>query len=302
MKKIEKILDALNLIYYDYNPKTHTLEPDQNWSQDVLYLELIKITHALTTHKIHFFINEDNSILISESNSLISKIKKYVQTTLENIKNNRMNIYILSDKKVKWAKNLPVFKIETIEQSVDLSSYDALIFTSKNAIYAIDAMDNTWKKKPAYVIAPQTAKIVKHLKGTLAYAGKEKHGNKFALELAEKLKNKKVLYVRGAKVVSDLVNILNSHHVACEELIVYKTVCRTLDTEVKLPKNSTIIFSSPSTITCFLKNITWDESFKAVSIGDTTAQYFPSYITPVIADTTSLDSCVKKAIEINSIR
>lgn len=300
MQKIEKILDSLNLIYYEYNAKTHTLEPDKNWSNDVIYFELINITHALSAHKIPFYINQDKSIVISDSNSQISKIKKYFQTVLQNMKNNKMNIYILNDKKVKWAKNLPVFKIQPIEQTVDLSSYDALIFTSKNAIYAIDSLDSTWKKKPAYAIAPQTAKTVKHLKGTLKFSGKEKHGNGFALELKEKLKNQKVLYIRGSEVVSDLVNILNSHDVICEELIVYETVCREFDTQIVLPKNATIIFSSPSTIKCFLKNVKWDESFKAISIGHTTAQYLPSYITPIIADATSLESCVKKAIELNT--
>jgi len=83
-------------------------------------------------------------------------------------------------------------------------------------------------------------------------------------------------------------------------LIVYETVCTQFDTNIKLPKNATIIFSSPSTIKCFLKNIEWDESFKAISIGDTTAKFFPSHIIPTIADKTSLESCVQKAIEINT--
>jgi uroporphyrinogen-III synthase len=300
MKNIEKILEQLHLLYYEYNDKTHTLEPDKNWPKDVIYLEFINITHLLSSNNIPFFANKDNSIVIYSSNSLIFRIKKYIQTLIQDRKNNKMNIYILNEKKVKWAKNLPVFSIQPIEQKVDLSTYDALVFTSKNAIYAIDHLDKTWKKKPAYVIAPQTAKIVKHLKGTLKFSGKEKHGNGFAHELKEKLKNQKVLYVRGSKVVSNLVDILKTDNIICEELIVYETVCKELDTKIVLPKNSTIIFSSPSTIKCFLKNIVWDESFKAISIGHTTAQFFPPYITPIMADTTSLESCVKKAIEINS--
>jgi uroporphyrinogen-III synthase len=49
---------------------------------------------------------------------------------------------------------------------------------------------------------------------------------------------------------------------------------------------------------CFLKLLSWDESFKAISIGKTTAKYFPSYITPIVSDETSLVSCVKKAQEL----
>lgn len=300
MEKIQNILEPLNLIYYTYDEKKNLLILDKNWASEYTYPELIKITHALSKKHIHFFIDENKSIVIADSDTLLKKIKRYFRSMIANIKNSRMPIYILSDKKVKWAKNLPVFDIEPIQQDIDLSSYDALIFTSKNALYALDTMDKTWKKKPAYVIAPETAKIVKHLGGNLRFVGKEKHGDQFALEIAEKFKHQKLLYVRASKVISNITDILNTNSILCDELIIYKTVCKHFEKKVKLPKNSTIIFSSPSTIECFFKNISWDESFKAISIGHTTAQHFPENITPVISDTTSLESCVKKAIELNS--
>jgi uroporphyrinogen-III synthase len=300
MKKIKNILEPLNLIYYDYDEKMNLLILDRNWPEDYTFTELIKITYALSKNHISFFIDENKSIVIADSDTLFKKVKRYVKSIFSNIKNSRMNIYILSDKKVKWAKNLPVFEIVPIKQNVDFSKYDALIFTSKNAIYALDSIDKTWKKKPAYVIAPETAKMVKHLGGNLKFVSKEKHGNQFALEIVKNFKHQKVIYIRAAKVVSDIVDVLNTNAIECDELIVYETICKKFDEEVKLPKNSTIIFSSPSTIECFFKNITWDESFKAISIGNTTAQYFPKNITPVISNTTSLDACVKKAIELNS--
>lgn len=300
MKKMKNILEPLNLIYYEYDPKMNLLILDKNWPADYTFTELIKITHTLSKNHINFFIDENKSIVIADSDTLFNKIKRYFKSTVSNIRNRKMNIYILSDKKVKWAKNLPIFEIQPIKQDVDFSNYDALIFTSKNAIYALNTIDKTWKKKPAYAIAPQTAKIVKHLGGNLKFVGKEKHGDQFALEIVKKFKHQKLLYVRASKVVSDIVNILNTNDIECDELIVYQTVCKQFDKKVKLPKNSTIIFSSPSTIECFFKNISWDESYKAISIGNTTAQYFPSNITPVISDTISLDSCVKKAIELNS--
>ena len=299
MKKIKELLEPLDLIYYEYDEKSNLLILDENWSKDNIYHELIKITYMLSSNNIKFYINENKSIVMSDTDTLLNKIKRYFQSIVCNISNSRMNIYILSDKKVKWAKNLPVFEIQPIKQDIDLSNYDAIIFTSKNAIYSINDIDKTWKKKPAYVIAPQTAKIVKHLGGNLKFIGKEKHGDEFALELVEKYKGEKVLYIRGSKVVSGLINILNTNDIICDELIVYETVCKEFDRQITLPKNSTIIFSSPSTIKCFLKNISWDESFKAISIGHTTAKYFPSNIIPIIADTTSLESCVKKAIELN---
>jgi uroporphyrinogen-III synthase len=297
MKDIEKLLEPLNLIYYEFDLKEHMLVLDKNWEKENIFAELIKVTYTLSSHNIKFFIDENRSIVIAHSDSFINKIKRYFKSIITNIMNSRLNIYILSDKKVKWAKNLPMIEIKLIEQKIDFFSYDALIFTSKNAVYSIDKMDKTWREKPSYTIAPQTAKIIKHFKGNLKFVGKEKHGNAFALELIKNLKHKKVLYIRGTEVVSDLVNILNANSIVCEELIIYETICKEYKNKIKIPKNSTIIFSSPSTIKCFLHNITWDKSFKAISIGHTTAQYFPEYITPIIADTTSLESCVKKAIE-----
>lgn len=297
MQAIKDLLEPLNLIYYEYDSKENQLTLDKQGGKDDLFNELIKVTHALSSNEINFFVDANKSIVIADSDSLLSKIKRYFKSIIMNIRNANMNIYILSDKKVKWAKNLPMIEIKLIEQEIDFSSYDALVFTSKNAVYSIDKINKAWREKPSYTIAPQTAKIIKELKGKLKFVGKEKHGDEFALELIKKFKHQKILYIRGSVAVSDLVNILNSNQIVCEELVVYETVCKEYANKIKIPKNSTVIFSSPSTIKCFLQNASWDESFKAICIGHTTAKYFPSYITPIIADTTSLESCVKKAIE-----
>lgn len=297
---MKTILEPLNLIYYEYDEKMNLLILDKNGPKNHTFNELMKITYALSSRDIDYFVDENKSIVISSKNTILNKFKRYFKSIISNVRNKQMDIYILSDKKVKWAKNLPIFGIQPIKQGIDFTGYDALIFTSKNAIYALNTMDETWKKKPAYVIAPQTAKIVKHLNGNLKFVGKEKHGDQFALEMVKKFKHQKVLYIRASKVVSNLVNILNTNDIVCDELIVYETVCKQFHEKIELPKNSTIIFSSPSTIECFFKNITWDESFKAISIGNTTAQYLPENIIPTIAETTSLDSCVRKAIELNN--
>ncbi len=205
------------------------------------------------------------------------------------------NIYILSDKKIDGAINLSVFEIKNIKSNIDFTIYDALIFTSKNALYSIESYKEQWKEIPSYAIAPQTANIINTLGGNLQFTGNTNHGDKFALELLPLLENKKVLYLRGTKAVSNLTNILNSDKIQCDELIVYESICKNFDQIINLPKNSTIIFSSPSTIKCFLNNAIWDESFKAIAIGKTTARYFPSHIIPIVSDTTSLKSCVEKA-------
>ena len=50
-------------------------------------------------------------------------------------------IYLLNDQKYLDVENLEVFQIEYIKSEIDLSKYDALIFTSKNAIYSLDSFN-----------------------------------------------------------------------------------------------------------------------------------------------------------------
>ncbi|XPV68404.1 MAG: uroporphyrinogen-III synthase [Halarcobacter sp.] len=292
-----KLLNKLNLIYYRYDKQKNSLVLDEEPNEHS-YKELIKITFMLSKYKVTFNVNNDKSISLFASSSIFFTLSKYFNELIENFRNRNSNIYILSDKKVKWAKNLPLFKIELIPQDIDFSSYDAIIFTSKNGVHSLNKFNSKWKNIPAYVIAPQTAKVLKQLKGTLAFVGKTNHGDEFAYELIKELKNKKVLYIRAEEIVSNFTKILNDNGVVCEEKIVYRTVHKNFKEKIDLPKNSTIIFSSPSTIKCFFKNIKWQESFKIISIGKTTAKYLPSYVSYDIADTTSLEACVRKAIEI----
>jgi len=202
-------------------------------------------------------------------------------------------IYILTDKKVNGAINLPVFKINYIKQKIDFKYYDALIFTSKHALYSLEYYGEDWKILPSYAIAPMTSNIIKELNGNLVFTGATNHGDKFSLEIVDKLKGKKVLYLRGSKIVSNLIDTLK-----CDDTIIYESVCQENHKSLKLPKNSIIIFSSPSTIKCFFNNYDWDSSYKAISIGKTTAKYFPKDIIPIVSKTTSLESCVTKANEI----
>ena len=50
-------------------------------------------------------------------------------------------IYLLSNQIYAEVENLEVFKIEYIESKIDLLKYDALIFTSKNAVYSLESFN-----------------------------------------------------------------------------------------------------------------------------------------------------------------
>ena len=202
-------------------------------------------------------------------------------------------IYLLNNLKYEGIENLQVFGIEYIPSDIDLSKYDALVFTSKNAIYSIDSFNEDWKKIPSYAIAPQTANIINEYNGKLAFTGISAHGNEFATELIPELKNKKVLYIRALKTVSNIVGILKENNIDIDILIAYKTSC--LKSTKVLENNSIFVFTAPSCVECFFNNYKWHDSYKAITIGKTTADYLPKNIEYIVSEKTSIDECIKLA-------
>ena len=201
------------------------------------------------------------------------------------------DIYLLSNVKsnAEDITNLSIFDINFIKAEIDLKVYDALIFTSKNAIYSLENFNINYKNIPSYAIASKTANVLKKYDSNLVYTGTSNHGNEFANEIKSKLKNKKVLYIRAKKVVSNLTNIL-----VCDEVIVYETVCNNKK-NIRIKENSIIIFTSPSCINCFFDKYNWHNSFTAICIGKTTSSYLPKNIKYFISKETSIDSCIELA-------
>lgn len=204
-------------------------------------------------------------------------------------------IYLLNNQKFDDVINLEVFKIDYIKKELNLKNYDALVFTSKNAIFAIDSFNDEWKDIDSYVIAKKTASIAKERGAKISFVGSSGHGNDFAYELINKLKNKKVLFLKAKKVVSNLVSILKQNNIDIDEEAIYETKCNKNLEKIELEKKSIIIFTSPSCIECFFKTYSWHESFKAVVIGKTTAKYLPKSVEYYISEITSVDQCVKLA-------
>jgi len=200
------------------------------------------------------------------------------------------NIYLLSNVKSneKDIINLPLFDIHYIKPIIDITTYDALIFTSKNAIYSLENFNINYHNIPSYAIAPKTAQILKQYNSNIVYTGKTGHGNDFANEIKDKLIDKKVLYVRAKKIVSNLMDILK-----CDDVIVYETICKKQIKQTNIKENSKIIFTSPSTIQCFFDKYIWDDSYTAICIGKTTASYLPKDIKYFISKQTSINSCIE---------
>lgn len=206
-------------------------------------------------------------------------------------------IYLLNEQKHENVENLEVFQIEHIKSDVDLKKYDALVFTSKNGVKAINSFNQDWKNIPSYAIAQKTANTIIKLGGVVEFIGNSGHGNDFAYELKNVLKDKKVLYVKALKTVSNLPNILKENGIFLDEIIAYKTSCK--KSNIILEENSIFIFTSPSSVECFFKQYSWKNSYKAIVIGKTTAEFLPSNVNYEISSQTSVEECIKLAKQLS---
>lgn len=224
----------------------------------------------------------------------MQQLTVYKKKSMRKIALKMSKIYLLSNQKYNGIENIEVFKIKYIKSDIDLSKYDGLLFTSKNGIYSIDSFNKQWKNIPSYCIASKTANIVKKLGGIDFFDAQASNGDEFAKKLLPLVKNKKLLYIRASKVVSKLVDILKDSKVDIDELISYKTVCNE-NIQSSIEANSTIIFTSPSSIECFFKTYRWDNSFKAIVIGKTTAKYLPKNIDYLISPEVNIQECINLA-------
>ena len=198
-------------------------------------------------------------------------------------------IYLLSNQFKEGVNNLPVIEIEYLKKDISFD-IDYLLFTSKNGVLGVDKISDEWKQIPALCIGNPTAKMVEKLGGKVAYTAKQSYGDEFAKEIIDNFAPSKILFCRAKKVLSNIVTILKDNGFIVQEEMIYQTKCKKLD---YIPKKGIFIFTSPSSVKCFLDQVKWNKNYKAIAIGKKTAEVFPYEI--VISDKQTIDNCIKIA-------
>jgi len=211
-------------------------------------------------------------------------------------------IYLLSPLVKEGTFSLPMIKFSLVVDKIDFSTCDTLMFSSKQAVVSADTIDKKWKEFPCIAIGGATKKKIEELGGKVIYHPKEFYGEVLAKDIENFFSDKKLLYLRPKDVSFDSKAYLEKVGIELEEQIIYETSCIKYTTDKKLKENATIIFTSPSTIKCFFNNFEWDNSYTAILIGHATKEHLPKMCKYVIADEPLIDSCIKKAIEVEKKR
>ena len=207
-------------------------------------------------------------------------------------------IYLLSPVIHKGTISLPMIEFSLTASSLDLSTYDLLMFTSKQAVKSANILNPRWKEIPCLSIGSATTRQIEALGGTVAYQPTSFYGKVLSKEILMRFKDKHIVYLRPKEVSFDSKAFLASEGITLDEKVIYETRCKHYPSSAQPPKNAIIIFTSPSTIHCFLKNFIWDSSYTAVVIGDATKEHLPKDVNVSVSDKPLIEACVTKAREI----
>ena len=208
-------------------------------------------------------------------------------------------IYLLSPLKKEETISLPMIKFTLIQQALDLSKHNLLMFTSKQAVISANKLNENWKKIPCLAIGEATAKQIIVLGGKVILQPNNFYAKDLAIDIVNKFKRKKILYLRPKKVSFDSKFFLKKQGIHIDEKIIYETTCINYNGEDKPKKNAIIIFTSPSTIKCFFKIFEWESSYKAVVIGEATKVHLPDEVLDIfVAKKPLIEECIKLAKEL----
>nr|WP_314889764.1 uroporphyrinogen-III synthase [uncultured Campylobacter sp.] len=205
-------------------------------------------------------------------------------------------IYLVgSNLEFEGVKTLVLNEIKFNKFSVNLAEFDALVLTSKNSVNALKFNQILPASLQICSIGDGTSRAASEFGLAQIYTAQNAHGNDFAAEIVPFLKGKKTLFLRARETASNVGEILRESGVNLTQIIAYENVFKPLNEEQKPPKNSVIIFTAPSAVRNFTRNFGWDESYKAVAIGLTTAKELGNFAVPAMSAQQNINSCVSLA-------
>ena len=208
----------------------------------------------------------------------------------------KRQIYLFATSKHPDAISSKSLEVRFLKPQIDFAKYDYLIITSKQTVKALEQYEREkFINIPALCVSPKTATSYENFGGNILEIG-DGYGDNLVKNIKEKSKDKKWLYLRAELIASDFVQRCQNDGYDIDEEVLYVSECASQGMEVKIESNPILIFTSPSSIECFLKTHNIGLDAKVVVIGKTTAKALPDGIEYKISQKTSIDSCIEMAL------
>ena len=210
-------------------------------------------------------------------------------------KSKKLPIYLFSVSSHPDAIHINSLSVTFFKPDIDFSDVDYLILTSKQAVKALQQYPKEeYIDKKALCISKATAAAYEETGGEVLQIGKG-YGDTLTEAIKHYPKETKWLYLRAETVASNFAKELRNEGYEIKEIIVYKSECSKEILEAKVPNEAILIFTSPSSVQCYLRTHTLLASQKIIVIGKTTAKALPEGIKSILSPDTTIESCMQIA-------
>jgi len=200
-------------------------------------------------------------------------------------------IYLFSISSHPDAISINSLDITFFKPDIDFSKYDYFIITSKQASKALQQYDKEcYIDIPALCISKQSAKSYESLGGKVLEIGRG-YGDTLQEKIKHYPKEMKWLYLRAKVVASDFVQKCKKDAYNIDEVVVYESRCSKKILNTQVEDEAVLIFTSPSSVKCFLQNNVIKTTHKVIVIGTTTAKALPKSISYTLAKEPTIQSC-----------
>ncbi len=204
-------------------------------------------------------------------------------------------IYLFSISTHPNAVSINSLAIKFLKPSIDFSKYDYLIITSKQTSESLKQYEiRDYIDKKALCVSVASAASFESLSGSVLDIGGG-YGDNLVNKIKSYPKDAKWLYLRAKVVASDFVEVCKNDGYDIDEEIVYESDCSQEILDVEVEDESILIFTSPSSLNCFLKTHTISKNSKVIVIGKTTAKAVPKDIEYILSKETTIESCIQIA-------
>jgi uroporphyrinogen-III synthase len=195
--------------------------------------------------------------------------------------------------------HIPILTISFLQPIIDFSLYDGLIVTSKEGAIALGNYTIPWEKLDIVCVGEATANVIVTMGGcniTIASG--------YGDSILDILENQECrwLYCRPRAIASSWPQKARLMGKKIDEVVIYETACNDSVEAVEIALDGILIFTSPSSIECFLKRYSFASTHDIVAIGTTTQKALPQGVRCVLSDETSVASCIEKAKKLSFIK
>ena len=206
-----------------------------------------------------------------------------------------MNIYLFSISSYPDAVSINSLDITFLKPDIDFSKYDNFIITSKQASKALlQYKKSDYIDKPALCVSKQSAISYENIGARVLKVGGG-YGDNLLSIIKEYPKERRWLYLRAKIVASDFVVLAKRDGYNIDEAIVYESDCSKTILQVSVDDRAILIFTSPSSVKCYLKSHIFLKEQIIIVIGKTTAKAIPSGVDFILSTDTTIESCMEIA-------